>query len=62
MQSFLILRNKDFLLSFKKGKPNWALYDFEKIQNFPSIAWKLKNTKTMSSSKHKNAHENLEEL
>jgi Nucleotidyl transferase AbiEii toxin, Type IV TA system len=62
IQSFFTARDKDFLLSFKKGEPNWALYDFEKIQNFPSITWKLKNIKTMSSNKRKNAHENLEKL
>lgn len=49
-------------IELQKGEPNWALYDFENIQNFPSITWKLKNIKTMSSSKGKNAHENLEKL
>ena len=32
--------DKEFILNFTKGEPNWMLYDFER---FPSIQWKLKN-------------------
>jgi hypothetical protein len=49
-------------LSFKKGEPDWDLYDLAKIQSFPSVAWKLKNIKSMTSSKRQKAYENLETI
>jgi predicted nucleotidyltransferase component of viral defense system len=55
-------KDKDFLLSFKKGEPDWDLYDLAKIQSFPSVAWKLKNIKAMTNGKRQKAYENLETI
>ena len=33
-------KDKEFLLSFGEGTPNWAIYDFER---FPAVQWKLRN-------------------
>jgi predicted nucleotidyltransferase component of viral defense system len=52
-------RDKEFLLSFKKLTPNWAIHDFER---FPSVQWKLKNLfdlKVQNPSKLQNQHDEL---
>ena len=33
-------KDKEFLLSFGEGTPNWDIYDFER---FPAVQWKLQN-------------------
>lgn len=33
-------KDREFLLSFSEGTPNWEIYDFER---FPSVQWKLQN-------------------
>lgn len=33
-------KDKEFLLSFVEGAPNWDIYDFER---FPAVQWKLQN-------------------
>ncbi|WP_218944459.1 nucleotidyl transferase AbiEii/AbiGii toxin family protein [Maribacter luteus] len=33
-------KDKEFLLSFGEGTPNWAIYDFKR---FPAVQWKLRN-------------------
>ena len=37
--------NKDaeFLLSFKRGKPNWELFDEPSIAELPAVKWKIRN-------------------
>ncbi|HQR94734.1 MAG TPA: nucleotidyl transferase AbiEii/AbiGii toxin family protein [Sediminibacterium sp.] len=53
--------DKDFLLAFKSGIPNWGLYNFEM---FPSIKWKLQNIqklKETNSAKHLEQYESLKE-
>ncbi len=39
--------DKQFLLSFENGTPDWSLYDFEK---FPSVQWKLQNVQKLKQS------------
>jgi predicted nucleotidyltransferase component of viral defense system len=33
-------KDKEFIIGFSKGIPDWSIYDFEK---FPSVQWKLQN-------------------
>ncbi len=33
-------KDKEFIIGFSKGTPDWSIYDFEK---FPSVQWKLQN-------------------
>lgn len=33
-------KDKEFLLSFGEGTPNWDIYDFGR---FPAVQWKLQN-------------------
>lgn len=47
-------KDKEFLLSFGEGTPNWNIYDFER---FPAVQWKLQNLiqlKNSNPEKHEN--------
>jgi hypothetical protein len=35
--------DRNFLKSFKEGKPNWGLIPFEVVKNLPAVKWKLEN-------------------
>lgn len=48
-----------FLLSIKKGNPDWSLLPIEQISNLPGIRWKLMNIKNIDPSKHEILVENL---
>ena len=36
-------RDYDFLMSFKRGLPDWCLAPEEQIQHLPAVKWKLQN-------------------
>lgn len=55
-------KDKEFLLSLKRGEPNWTLCDLTEIQHFPSVIWKLQNIKAMTNSKRQKAYETLEKV
>lgn len=61
---FSLMSNKDkeFLLSVKAGEPNWNLFDIPNINHYPSVVWKIKNIQSMSSTKRKQAYENLKNV
>lgn len=42
----------EFLISFKKGEPNWSLASSEQIQYLPAVQWKLLNIRKMPKQKH----------
>lgn len=42
----------DFLLSFKKGEPDWSLACSDQIQYLPAVQWKLLNIRKMPKQKH----------
>lgn len=44
-------KDVDFLLSFKKGIPNWSLFSMPNLKEYPSIQWKLKNIQAMNPKK-----------
>ncbi len=46
-------KEKQFLLSFKKGVPEWDLLELPDIDKFPSIKWKLQNINSMPAKKQK---------
>lgn len=53
---------KQFLISFKSMKPEWALLgmdNHEAIASLPSVRWKLLNLEQMSAKKHQAALEKL---
>lgn len=51
----------DFLVSFKKGEPDWSLACSEQIQYLPAVQWKLLNIRKMPKQKHLNSLSSLQE-
>jgi hypothetical protein len=54
-------RDYDFLMSFKRGEPDWDLAPENQIQHLPAVKWKLQNIGRMPKEKHIQALAKLEE-
>jgi predicted nucleotidyltransferase component of viral defense system len=52
-------KDKQFLLSFKSGAPDWSLIDLEGVDLLPAIQWKLVNIQKMDKEVHRKAVEQL---
>ena len=50
---------RKFLISVKKGKPEWDLLGLTGVEDLPAVKWKLMNIKRMEKKKHKKALEKL---
>lgn len=50
---------KDFLISFKEGKPNWKLLGVDGVENLPAVKWKLLNIGKMDEGKRSESLEKL---
>ena len=53
-------RERRFILSVKKGAPNWEAIELEGIDRLPAVQWKLLNIAKMDKAKHKQALKKLE--
>lgn len=53
-------QEKEFLISFKSGKPMWHLLGLNDIDKLPAVQWKLLNISKMPKSKHREALRELE--
>ncbi|MBT0727996.1 nucleotidyl transferase AbiEii/AbiGii toxin family protein [Rosenbergiella australiborealis] len=53
-------RDYDFLMSFKRGQPDWDLAPEEQIQHLPAVKWKLLNIRRMPKEKCVQALEKLD--
>ena len=53
---------REFLISFKKRKPNWDLLGLDGISQLPAIKWKQINLAKMPEVKHKQALGQLESI
>lgn len=51
-----------FLISLKRGDPDWARLGIEHVAQLPALQWKLLNIRQMETSKHQEALEKLEEV
>lgn len=49
-----------FLLSFKRGAPDWSLLPTKGVERLPAVRWKLANIKKMHRDKHDQALQRLE--
>jgi hypothetical protein len=49
-----------FLISVKKGAPEWDLLGLENVRNLPAVRWKLSNISRMSKPRHEKALAKLE--
>jgi len=54
--------HRRFLLSFKKGEPDWLLLDVPNAQTLPAVRWKLENLSRMDAQKRAKAIARLEEV
>ncbi len=55
--------DRSFLLSFKRGYPNWDLFPYAKLKDMPAVQWKLLNLQNLIKSnpdKHKELLSKLE--
>jgi len=59
IQSRLTERQRQFLLSFKRGEPNWELLSVTGVADLPAVQWKLTNVRRMSAAKRGQAVERL---
>lgn len=48
-------RDYDFLMSFKRGQPDWSLAPEDQIQHLPAVKWKLQNIERIPKDKHPQA-------
>ena len=55
-------QQKHFLLSFKRGEPDWSLLNLPSVENLPAVQWKLLNIRRMASAKREQALENLRQV
>ena len=53
---------KEFLLSFKQGDPQWDLLGIEGVQNLPAVQWKLMNVRKMDEKKRSNFMQKLRDV
>jgi len=44
---------RQFLLSVKRGEPDWTFLGLKGIDQFPAIQWKLRNIRKMEKNKHR---------
>jgi hypothetical protein len=55
--------DRSFLLSLKRGKPDWDLFPYAKLNDMPAVQWKLLNLQNLIKSnpdKHKKMVSKLE--
>ena len=62
LKSQFTKRDYDFLMSFKRGSPDWSLFDEHGAAQLPAIRWKLKNIKKLQENpaKHEDQLGNLQ--
>lgn len=52
--------DKTFLLSVKRGQPDWALFGIDGVERLPAVRWKLQNIQRMSEASRATALRRLE--
>jgi predicted nucleotidyltransferase component of viral defense system len=65
INSSLTETDQAFLLSFKRGNPEWDLFPFAGLKDMPAVRWKLQNLQNLIKSnpgKHKELISKLEVL
>lgn len=54
--------DKEFLLSIKRGSPDWDKISLPQVEQLPGIQWKLLNIRKMDKDKRRAALEKLEQV
>lgn len=55
-------KEREFLLAFKRGEPQWDLLGLPHVEQLPAIQWKLINLRRMDKKKHRTAVAALERI
>ncbi len=55
-------QHRRFLISVKRGEPDWTLLDLPGAQNLPSVRWKLENLAKLSGAKRAQLLKGLSEV
>ncbi|MCS6238718.1 nucleotidyl transferase AbiEii/AbiGii toxin family protein [Shewanella baltica] len=53
LQHHFTAKDRDFLLSFKQGQPDWSLFDEPSVAALPAVKWKLLNIQNLAKNKSK---------
>lgn len=53
---------RQFLLSMKRGEPEWDRLGIENLNQFPALQWKLMNIRKMSSTKSESEYKRLQSI
>lgn len=59
IRTTLTENEKKFLLSIKRGQPDWRLMPVASIDQLPAIQWKLMNIRKMKKEKHEQSMDRL---
>jgi predicted nucleotidyltransferase component of viral defense system len=62
IQSIFKDYDKEFILSFERGEPDWSKCCAGDISNYPSVKWKLQNILNLKSSNIDKYNEGVEKL
>lgn len=54
--------DRDFLINFELGEPDWGKYEFCYFQNYPSIKWKFQNILKLAKSNREKLSHNVRKL
>ena len=54
--------DKQFLISFESGKPEWDGYEFEYMKEYPSVKWKQLNLEKLAKQNPKKMEEEAQKL
>ncbi|NLB25578.1 MAG: hypothetical protein GX820_02675 [Bacteroidales bacterium] len=58
----LIKNNKEFLISFEQGTPEWDKCCAEDLSRYPSVKWKLQNILKLKEKNLRKYNEGVEKL
>lgn len=53
LQKHFTERDHAFLMSFKRGQPDWALFDYPNAAGLPAIRWKWQNINKLAKNQAK---------
>jgi predicted nucleotidyltransferase component of viral defense system len=62
LRNRLIEEEKEFLLSLKRGDPDWQLLGLPGMEQLPAIQWKLMNIRKMKPDQHQRSLEKLKRV
>ena len=54
--------DREFLVSFESGQPQWDGYEFEYFKNYPSVQWKFLNLQKLSKQNPQKLNEEADKL